>query len=180
MSEPPTYRPGEQVWVQLASRPVLAEVLEDRGRLGAGGERIVRVRWTPTDTDEPLELDVSESQVRPEARSFEEQVRTLIEQAGGKVGRIQDHTGGFTPDFILSTPTRTILVEAKAFQGDAAPRQVRELERRLLDARNRFHATEALLVVPSLDRVLVHRTAPPGVTIVPLAGLNDWLASHRD
>jgi hypothetical protein len=58
-----TIEVGDTVVVRFGPRTLLAEVLEDRGRLGANGDRILRVGWTPGETNERFEAEVSESAV---------------------------------------------------------------------------------------------------------------------
>lgn len=41
-----------------------AEVIEDRGDLGVGGERLIRVAWIPSDVDEPVEFEMPASEAR--------------------------------------------------------------------------------------------------------------------
>jgi hypothetical protein len=53
--------------LRVAGRDVLATVVEDRGPLGVGGRRIVRVRLErPSDAD-ALEFEVPADDVRPAA-----------------------------------------------------------------------------------------------------------------
>ena len=54
---------GDSVIVRFGPRLLVAEVLEDRGELGANGERILRVGWTPAESDQRYEVEVPESAV---------------------------------------------------------------------------------------------------------------------
>lgn len=57
---------GDRVTVRAAVGRVAAVVVEDRGHLGFGGRRILRVRRTgPTDVEWP-EYEVPEEDVAPE------------------------------------------------------------------------------------------------------------------
>ena len=59
---------GDRVTVRAASGRVPAIVVEDRGHLGVGGRRILRVRRTgPTDLEWP-EYEVPEEDVAPATR----------------------------------------------------------------------------------------------------------------
>lgn len=72
MSAASTVEVGDPVVVRFGPRSLLAEVLEDRGRLGANGDRILRVGWTPGESDERFEAEVSESAV---IRAYPQQER---------------------------------------------------------------------------------------------------------
>lgn len=61
---PPRYRVGDRVMVRFGARDVVAEVIEDRGPIGHGGEQIVRVSM-PLDDDETFEFEVSASRASP-------------------------------------------------------------------------------------------------------------------
>jgi hypothetical protein len=54
------YRVGEKVRFTLGARSVVATVIEDRGRIGHGGEQIVRVAM-PIDTTYHSEFELSAS-----------------------------------------------------------------------------------------------------------------------
>jgi hypothetical protein len=67
-----TYRVGDHVKVRFGARDVVAEVGEDRGFIGHGGEQIVRVLM-PIDGTDSIEFEVSASSAslveRPQARA---------------------------------------------------------------------------------------------------------------
>jgi hypothetical protein len=52
------------VRIRFGARDVVAEVVEDRGRLGRGGEQIVRVA-VPMDGTDHVELEVTASMASP-------------------------------------------------------------------------------------------------------------------
>ena len=149
----------------MGSRLVNATVLEDRGPLGSHGDRIFRIGWVPTGSNERQEIEVSELEVVPKGLSFEALVRRLLERVG-QVNEKPVPAEGWRPDFVVVTPHGRAVVEAKRFPHGAAPRQVSDLERRLLAAKEANLADEAYLVVPAFDRFLVRREPRPGVRIV--------------
>lgn len=61
----PRFRPGDWVSYQFGKARILVQVIEDRGPLGAGGERIYGVR-IERDDDEPTTTEVPESELRKE------------------------------------------------------------------------------------------------------------------
>ncbi len=63
MSTAATIEVGDTVVVRFGPRTLLAEVVEDRGRLGANGERILRIGWTPGESRERFEAEIPESAV---------------------------------------------------------------------------------------------------------------------
>lgn len=67
---------GDSVVVRFGPRTLLAEVLEDRGDLGASGDRILRIGWTPGESGERFETEVSESAV-VRAHPQQERARAL-------------------------------------------------------------------------------------------------------
>jgi hypothetical protein len=54
---------GDTVIVRFGSERVRAEVLEDRGQLGGEGLRLLRVGWTPSESEERLEFELREEDV---------------------------------------------------------------------------------------------------------------------
>ncbi len=58
------YRVGEKVQFKFGGRSVVAEIVEDRGRLGHNGEQIVRVS-VPVDATYFAEFELSASLVAP-------------------------------------------------------------------------------------------------------------------
>ncbi len=54
-------RVGTRVSFHLGKRAVRGTIIEDRGRLGVGGRRILRVRLQLSGVSEPLEVEVPES-----------------------------------------------------------------------------------------------------------------------
>lgn len=179
MTEGHSYQPGSEVRVRLASRVVRGEVLEDRGPMGPDGERVLRIAWKPTDSEERVELDVRESQIVSDEEDIEGQVEWLIEKIGGlSLIRPEAKRGQWTPDFLLTTPRGRIVVEAKSFPGGGAPKDIGRIERRLLQAKENYEAEDSLLVVPAWNRVLLRRPSRPGLSVVPLASLRDWLSDY--
>ncbi len=53
---------GELVPLILNGRRVIAEIVEDRGHLGPGGQRVLRIAWPsdPSDIDERHEFELAE------------------------------------------------------------------------------------------------------------------------
>lgn len=177
MSDSTSIRVGDVVRVRYGSQLVDAEVLEDRGLLGVSGDRVLRVGWTPTGSDERLEFEVPESQVSPSGASFESLVRTILTRFPLAISQPK-LAGTWQPDFVIESKGNRVVVEAKSFPGGAAPKDVAEIERRLLHARDELSASDAVLVVPGWDRFLVRRDARPGVSIVPVAQLEEWLGDR--
>lgn len=65
MRTKPSIQVGDRVLVRVGAKQVRAEVLEDRGPLGTNGTRLLRVGWTPSETEERLEFEVRETDVEP-------------------------------------------------------------------------------------------------------------------
>jgi hypothetical protein len=92
---------GDPVIVRFGPRLLVAHVIEDRGQLGREADRILRVGWTPAETDERFEVEVPESAVvrafpdeeypRALARIDEWSVRSDIlgGSADGALARVQ-------------------------------------------------------------------------------------------
>lgn len=179
MSSADAIEVGDSVRVQYGARTVEAEVLEDRGPLGVGGERLLRVGWTPDGSDEPLEFEIRASRVFPGGMDFEEQVLTVLERLQADVQSHPQRRGAWRPDALIRLPDGELVVlEAKAFPGGAAPRVLAQTERQLLAYVDSVNAHEALLVVPSWDPLLIRRERRPGVSIVPIGQLEDWLSER--
>jgi hypothetical protein len=51
--------------LRFGTRDVVATILEDRGPLGEGGKRLVRVRITLDPESEPLDFEVRAEDLRP-------------------------------------------------------------------------------------------------------------------
>jgi primosomal protein N' len=58
---------GSRVKFDFGGREVTGTVIEDRGALGVGGRRILRVRVALTDLDEPLEFEIPEAWLKSAA-----------------------------------------------------------------------------------------------------------------
>jgi hypothetical protein len=58
---------GSRVKLMFGLDEVTATVVEDRGDVGVGGRRIVRVRLDIPDTSDPIELEVPTADVRSAA-----------------------------------------------------------------------------------------------------------------
>lgn len=171
------HAPGDKVKVRYGSRLVPVEIIEDRGPLGVAGERIFRVAWTPTGSDVREELDIPESRILLADSNFEEQVRLVLEHLNLYVTRPQIGEGhAFVPDYVAEGPQGRFVVEAK--EARASENFLRQLENQLQMARESFGATDALLVVPSWDSVLMAHRPTESVSIVPLSDLSDWFASR--
>lgn len=55
---------GDLVAVRYGAREQVAEVVEDRGDLGVGGEQLLRVGWWPSGSSGRLEFEVPASDLR--------------------------------------------------------------------------------------------------------------------
>lgn len=64
MAGKPVFRVGDHALYPLTNGEVEVEVIEDRGPIGFGGRRIVRVR-VPGDYSEPYEVSIAEAYLRP-------------------------------------------------------------------------------------------------------------------
>jgi len=51
--------------LRFGTRDVVATIIEDRGPLGEGGKRLVRVRITLDPESEPLDFEVRAEDLRP-------------------------------------------------------------------------------------------------------------------
>lgn len=140
---------------------------------------MLRVAWKPTDSYERVELEVRESQLIKQGKDFEDEVEQVIKQFGQlEVERPRMTKEGWVPDFVLQTPRGQVVVEAKTLPGGGAPKEVSQIENQLLRARDAFGANTALLVVPAWSRVLMRRQNRQGLSVVPLASLQDWLSDY--
>jgi hypothetical protein len=175
MPEVDEIKVGDVVQVHYGSRPVEAVVLEDRGSLGVGGERLLRVGWVPSGSDERIEFEVRASNVSPRGVSFEAFVKGFLERLPVKLNDDPPQVGGWQPDYVLSLPDGPLLVEAKAFAPGTPARTVDEVVRKLRDVSSAYGAHEAVIVVPTWDLDLVQRGDREGVSVVPLGELQDWL-----
>jgi hypothetical protein len=63
-------RVGDQALYRFGGEDKVVDVVEDRGRLGAYGERVWRIRLTLTET-EPMDVEVSERRLQPTASSLD-------------------------------------------------------------------------------------------------------------
>lgn len=178
MTDQTTYRPGDRVRVELGLHTVSAEVLEDHGDPGPGQDHILRIAWTPTDSDERIEQDVPASRVVSEGTSFEEQVRNILEEFAAEINAPGEGVRDDGVDVVVSTPTQQIIVQAKTFPGGVGPSQLRDAKRQVLAAKDALNATEAVLVVPSWNRAITDRGSDPEVSVVTVGQLQDWLARH--
>lgn len=59
-----TLRVGSRVKLDFAGREVTGTVIEDRGPLGVGGRRLLRVRLEWSGVAEPIEIEIPESELR--------------------------------------------------------------------------------------------------------------------
>ena len=59
-----TLRVGSRVKLDFGGREVTGVVIEDRGRLGVGGRRLLRVRLDWSEVAEPIEGEFPESELR--------------------------------------------------------------------------------------------------------------------
>ena len=177
MSEQETFRPGDRVRVELGMHTVAAEVLETHGRAGDAGDRILRIGWTPTESDERVEIDVPASRVAHEGTSFESQVQGILERSGAEVSRLGT-AGAGTPDFLVSLPGKHLVVGANPFADGVTRSSLNDAERRLRLAKAEHDASDAVLVLPKWDRLLALRGGEPRVSVVTVGQLHDWLRSH--
>ena len=58
---------GSKVRLTFGVDQVTAVVIEDRGNLGGGGRRLLRVRLDMADTSEPIELEIRAEKLTPVA-----------------------------------------------------------------------------------------------------------------
>ncbi len=60
-------RVGDRVVIATHPSTPLAKVIEDRGNLGVGGRRLVRIRLLPEehDPEDDVELEIAEEDLRP-------------------------------------------------------------------------------------------------------------------
>lgn len=174
MSDPDQIDVGDVVSVLYGSRVIDAEVLEDRGGLGPTGDRLLRVGWTPTGSDERLEFDVPASQVRPAGSTFESRVESILRRLPVQL-ETSRRSAGWAPDFVVRTPAGRLLVEAMSVRGAISSKAVDEARRRLASALVELDATAAVLVVPRWDRPLLRSDSRPGLSVVPVSELEDWL-----
>lgn len=172
----PTIGVGDRVVVQVGPERVEAEVLEDRGRLGPGGQRLLRLGWFPSKDEDRLEFEVPEGDVQPTGLSFEDSVRRILSRFAAEINDSPSPVERWRPDFLVSIPPRTIVAEARSARA-LGPKQLGDLERRLLRAMSAYKADEALLVVPKWTQHLQRRDKRPGVSVVPVGELEDWLAT---
>jgi hypothetical protein len=56
-ANPGPFREGDRVRLLWGLTPVEATVIEDRGNLGVGGQRLYRVRFRVDDITEPIETE---------------------------------------------------------------------------------------------------------------------------
>jgi hypothetical protein len=61
------FRVGDRVRFSFGGRPTVGTIIEDRGPLGVGGRRIIRVRVDIADTEETLEFEIPASDVKSAA-----------------------------------------------------------------------------------------------------------------
>jgi hypothetical protein len=176
---------GDTVIVNLGSERVQAEVLEDRGRLGADGVRVLRVGWTPSDTDERLEFEVPEGDIVVRAVPQLERVRALarIDEFS-----VRPPLVGIKPKDALAklSEARILLDRAvSAAQDRGEPKDlelvhrycVEELGPTALHARRLWtDATEVSHVNPTLHRLpaLVDEAAPSRKWITARDPLSAW------
>lgn len=58
-----TLRVGARVSFHLGGRDVIGTVIEDRGPLGVGGRRLLRIRLELSGVADPIEVEVPESEL---------------------------------------------------------------------------------------------------------------------
>ena len=58
-----TPRVGDTVWLRLGGRRVAAEVIEDRGRIGVAGRRLLRIRQAGSGDDPAREYEIPVEEV---------------------------------------------------------------------------------------------------------------------
>jgi hypothetical protein len=62
-----THPVGSKVTLIFGLDEVTATVIEDRGNIGVGGRRLIRVRLDIPDTSEPIELEIPAEDVKTAA-----------------------------------------------------------------------------------------------------------------
>lgn len=62
----PKFKVGDWVSFLYGARPCVAQIIEDRGMLGAGGRRMYRV-YLEQQWADPMELEVREDEMQPAA-----------------------------------------------------------------------------------------------------------------
>lgn len=73
------FKVGDPVKVAATPQPLDGRIIEDRGELGAGGRRLLRVRLAAARYEEPLELEVAESDLSTRALTIGDLVRVTDE-----------------------------------------------------------------------------------------------------
>ena len=61
------FRVGSRVTFTFGGRKVTGIVIEDRGHIGVGGRRLLRVRIELTGVAEPIEVEMPESELKAAA-----------------------------------------------------------------------------------------------------------------
>lgn len=56
---------GDKLRLRFGTRDVIATVIEDRGPIGVGGRRLVRVRVVLDPSSDPLDFEVPAEDLRP-------------------------------------------------------------------------------------------------------------------
>ena len=64
---PTQIRVGDRIRFEFAGRITVGEVIEDRGGIGVGGERLLRVRVGVPMTDETMEFEIRAADVKSAA-----------------------------------------------------------------------------------------------------------------
>lgn len=64
---PPQIRVGDRIRFEFAGRITEGEVIEDRGGIGVGGERLLRVRVAVPMTDATVEFEIRAADVKSAA-----------------------------------------------------------------------------------------------------------------
>lgn len=64
MAQEQMFHVGDRAWLKVGKYDVEVEVIEERGPLGVGGRRLVRIR-EPLEGAESLEYAVAEADLRP-------------------------------------------------------------------------------------------------------------------
>jgi hypothetical protein len=63
-TEEHVFREGDHAMLRFGSSDIVVEVIEERGPIGVGGRRLVRIRMPITAAD-PVEFEIAEAELEP-------------------------------------------------------------------------------------------------------------------
>lgn len=90
-AKPPRFRLGDWVTFRYGVRPVFAQIIEDRGPLGAGRRRLYRIRFDQ-ELNEPIEFEMPEDEMEKVVPNKAAILRYL--EQGGLVEILQSNLQG--------------------------------------------------------------------------------------